>query len=262
MLPLSAHAKQSEWVVSDNTRARILSGVKAIGTEDTFEAAIELELAKGWHTYWKHPGDTGLPPRFEWKESKNVKGLEIFWPKPKRKNEFDMFTVFAYEDKVIFPLLVRLEQPAKQTALNIDLQLMVCKDICIPEQLKLGLELEAGKETAPAQQKRITFAKQKVPKTQDIPDITIDKVIAAPDALVLSAQMKNGFKEAQIFVYTQELAFTAKPIIEADKQDKHKAMIKIPKPESIENVSEFLSGKNVEIILSDGKNSIEKNMAF
>jgi len=260
IFPDTAHAIQSDWAVSENTRARILSGVKNIGPEKTFEAAVELELAEGWHTYWKHPGDAGLPPRFEWKSSKNIQGLKIFWPTPKRKNEMDMFTVFAYEGKVRFPLEIVLEKENTDTHLEVDLQLMVCKDICIPEQLKLSLDLDAGDGEISAQQKRIDFAKIKIPETRPVPVLKVDTVVASKDALVIAVEMNRGFKKADIFAYTQDGVMTGSPVIKIDENNDKRAMVKLPKPGDVEDLAEFLSGKTTYIIIKDGTTSIEKEV--
>ena len=255
-------AAESGWGVSDHARARIISGVETIGGAYSFDAVLELEMAEGWHTYWKHPGDSGLPPRFIFEGSQNIRALDVSWPLPKRKREMDMFTVFTYSGKQVFPLKVKLEKSRTDTILNLDIQLMVCKDICIPEQIKLPLSLKTGEGEISANQDRIERARTKTPEIQDTEALKIDTVIAGPEALVVTAHGQTPLGQAEIFAYTEELAFTETPIVELDKDDPHRAMIKIPKPKEEADLTAFLSGKTLHMVLSDGTTSIEKEVKF
>ena len=260
--PIPANAAQGEWATSDQARARIIAAVETVGVDEKFDAAIEFELSDEWHSYWKHAGDTGLPPRFDWSESQNVKDVEIFWPVPKRKTEQGLFTVFSYAGKQTFPLIVTPENTDEEVALNIKMDFMVCKDICIPDQMKLSLSLSKGNGETGKDAQIIDFAKHKIPQTEDIKNLKIETTVAAKDALSLVVYSKSGFENFDVFAHADELAFTSAPKIMIDENDETRAMISLTPPQDIENLKEFLSGKNLEIVLTNGRDHIQKDMMF
>lgn len=256
-----AHAKQSAWVISGEARARVLSGVDTIGENTKIEAALELDMAEGWHTYWKNPGDSGLPPRLGWDKSTNVKNIEMSWPVPQRKTEQGLFTVFSYGGKITFPLVIELEEGAMDTALDLSLQFMACKDICIPAQLDVTLNLDSGDGRENAQGRLIDLAKRKVPTLGDAPKLKINTVVASADTLVVSTQSAEGFKDADLFAYIEgDLAFTAP--LEIEEQGEGRAMMKIKAPEDIKNLNDYLAGKTLSLTLKNSRDAIEKHIDF
>lgn len=262
----AAEAKQSEWAVSDHVRARLLSGVKTVGEDSHIQAALEIDLADDWHTYWKHAGDSGLPMRFNWEGSENFKNAEILYPVPKRKNELGILTVFAYDGRLVLPMDIELENVKQDTKLNLEIQLMVCHEICIPDQLEVSLDLKAGKGAESAEIKLIEAAKRKVPYKQgEEPknnDLYIDTIVTGADAIAVNAYMKRGSDNAQIIAHTEEFALTTKATYKADAEDERRVMITIPKPEDMEDMMQYLNGKTLTLVLSDGRNAVEKSISF
>lgn len=92
---------------------------------------LEIELDHGWKTYWRLPGDAGIPPQFDWSKSKNLKSVEILWPAPHRFEDKGGETI-GYKDRVVFPLRIVAENPDQPVDLNLSLFFGVCQDICIP----------------------------------------------------------------------------------------------------------------------------------
>ena len=140
-LPMQVLA--SDWVESEHFRARLA----AVPEGGNTAAVLEIELEEGWHSYGDPPGDAGLPPRFVWEESQNLEGIDITWPPTFEKRELDMFTVNAYEGLVQFPLAVTPEKTSEDVILDLDLQIMVCNEICIPDQAALSLTLMSASHT-------------------------------------------------------------------------------------------------------------------
>jgi suppressor for copper-sensitivity B len=262
LIPLVAQAGGTDWVSSDNAKARLITGVDTIGEKTTFEAAIELELNEGWHTYWQNPGDSGLPPRFEIEGSQNVSALDVIWPTPKRKREMDTFTVFTYEGRNTFPLKVMLKEPNADTTLNIALKYMACKDICVPDQIDLTMDLKAGKGLPAAFQSAIDLAKDKVPKLEQRAGLSIDTVVAGPEGMAISVTSKRGFENADVFAYAGDMGFTGEPKIVVDPADPQKAMITVSKPVETGDLSEVLGDKILHVIFMDGEDAVEKEIAF
>jgi DsbC/DsbD-like thiol-disulfide interchange protein len=105
-------------------------------------AAISLTLAPQWKTYWRAPGDAGIPPLFDWSGSQNVKAVRIHWPSPQVFHTNGMQTV-GYHDRLVLPVEVTPLDPGQPILLRAQVDLGVCKDICMPAAVQLHAELTA-----------------------------------------------------------------------------------------------------------------------
>lgn len=92
---------------------------------------VEIELDHGWKTYWRLPGDAGIPPQFDWSKSKNLKSVELLWPAPRRFVDAGGEAI-GYKDRVVFPLNIMPDNPDGPVVLDLSLFFGVCQNICIP----------------------------------------------------------------------------------------------------------------------------------
>ena len=106
------------------------------------EAGLSIEMEPGWKTYWKMPGDAGIPPQFDWAGSSNLESIEVMYPIPGRFKDLGGETV-GYHDQVVFPLLARSKNSAEPVSLKLNLFFAVCKDICIPANSEISLDLNS-----------------------------------------------------------------------------------------------------------------------
>lgn len=118
--------------------ADILEGWRA--DDGRHMAAVRLRLKDGWKTYWRSPGDGGIPPRFTWKGSRNLGDLQVMWPTPEVFDQGGM-TSLGYEQEVIVPIAIEPRRAGRDVVLNGTLEIGVCKDICVPETLKVRARL-------------------------------------------------------------------------------------------------------------------------
>ena len=109
----------------------------------TLSGGLALEMDPGWKTYWRSPGQVGLPPALDWSGSDNVAGVEIAYPVPQRFDAFDIEN-YGYADAVTYPLAIRVADPAAPARLRLRADLLVCAEICVPETLELALDVPAG----------------------------------------------------------------------------------------------------------------------
>ena len=113
-------------------------------------AALELTLTPGWKTYWRAPGDAGIPPQFDWSKSENLKSVGISWPTPEIFLTAGLRTI-GYSGKLVLPLTLVPRDPGKPIILRAELDLGVCSDICVPHQMTLtGLIDSATTKPKPA----------------------------------------------------------------------------------------------------------------
>lgn len=134
---LSVHAETQEDILS----ARLLAGYAT--DQGTRMAGLQMAFAPGWKTYWRAPGDAGIPPIFDWSGSKNVKAVHLHWPRPSVFHLNGMQSV-GYHDALVLPLEVEPVDPAQPVALHLRVDLGVCKDICMPATLDLSADLTPG----------------------------------------------------------------------------------------------------------------------
>lgn len=105
-------------------------------------AAVDLMLAPGWKTYWRSPGDAGIPPSFDWSGSQNVASVSIHWPAPSVFQANGMQTI-GYHDRLLLPVEVQPIDPALPVVLSVRLELGVCDEICLPAMVSLRSDLVA-----------------------------------------------------------------------------------------------------------------------
>ncbi|MDG1973379.1 MAG: protein-disulfide reductase DsbD family protein [Paracoccaceae bacterium] len=102
--------------------------------------ALRMELKPGWKTYWRNPGDAGIPPHFDWAGSTNLKAVSIEWPTPVVFDTYGSRTI-GYEERMVLPLMLTPEDPAKPISIRLNFSYGLCSDICIPAQQDIAMEI-------------------------------------------------------------------------------------------------------------------------
>jgi DsbC/DsbD-like thiol-disulfide interchange protein len=156
--PTRADPFASEWAPSAKSQARLIA-------DGTGQAGLQIELAAGAITYWRDPGDAGVPPTFDFSRSANVASATVDFPAPKRIVESDGSEAFGYERGVLFPIRVKAADPAKPVTLALDANYAVCEKICLPARAAVALELPKRAPTPWAAE--IDAARAVVPVAKD-----------------------------------------------------------------------------------------------
>jgi len=127
----------SAWDGDQRAAVRLIAGAQR-GT--VRRAGIEIRLAPGWKTYWRYPGDSGIPPRFDFSHSKNVKSVTVRYPAPHRLTD-ESGTSIGYKHGVVFPLDIVPQNAAQPVVLAVKADYAVCEKICIPAEGKAELNV-------------------------------------------------------------------------------------------------------------------------
>jgi DsbC/DsbD-like thiol-disulfide interchange protein len=138
-----AHAQDaSAWDKEAHAEARLLAG-SMIKTADAafLRAGIEIRLDPGWKTYWREPGDSGVPPTLDFSGSENVKSVTVLWPAPERFPDGADGNSIGYVGRVILPLRVIPQDTAKQSSVHLKLAYAICGNLCVPAEANLELAL-------------------------------------------------------------------------------------------------------------------------
>jgi DsbC/DsbD-like thiol-disulfide interchange protein len=146
---LAAVEGASPWVGSTDSKVRLISGTVDVDGAPALVAGVQLRMDPGWKSYWRNPGDSGVPPSFDWTGSKNLKYAEVLYPAPHRFADANG-TAIGYEDEVVFPVKLTPERDGEPIELKLAFAYGLCKDLCIPNDVSLGLSLpaQAGKGDA------------------------------------------------------------------------------------------------------------------
>jgi DsbC/DsbD-like thiol-disulfide interchange protein len=125
-------ADASPWDGNQRAAVRLIAGAPRVeGAAAIHRAGIEIRLAPGWKTYWRYPGDSGIPPRFDFSSSNNVKTVTVRYPAPQRLTDVGG-TSIGYKQDVIFPLEVVPENAGKPVTLSLRIDYAVCEKLCVP----------------------------------------------------------------------------------------------------------------------------------
>jgi DsbC/DsbD-like thiol-disulfide interchange protein len=165
--PPALAADASPWDGSDRAAVRLIAGASIKRDGATMHrAGVGIRLAPGWKTYWRYPGDSGLPPRFDFSGSRNVKAVTVRWPMPQRLAD-EAGTSIGYKHDVVFPLEVTPQDGAKPVMLALKVDYAVCEKLCVPADGKAALTLtgEPGRHD-----ETLRHAESLVPKAATVGD--------------------------------------------------------------------------------------------
>jgi DsbC/DsbD-like thiol-disulfide interchange protein len=105
-------------------------------------AAIAIRLDPGWHTYWRVPGEAGIPPSFDWSGSENLADVRYEWPRPTVFDSYGMQT-YGYADTLVLPVRLAPRDPAQPINVALDFTYGVCNDICVPAEAHVTARISA-----------------------------------------------------------------------------------------------------------------------
>jgi DsbC/DsbD-like thiol-disulfide interchange protein len=139
-----------ELLSASHVKAELVSEVNFIQPGEMFRVAVHLTMAEGWHSYWRNPGDSGLPTEIKWTLPDGIEAGDLHWPYPKKFGS-DNIVSYGYEDDLY--LLVEMKPSASLTAgsrvkIVATVEWLECNEMCIPGKADLFLEL-AVKNEAP-----------------------------------------------------------------------------------------------------------------
>jgi thiol:disulfide interchange protein DsbD len=135
---------------SRHVQAALVAEKDAVQPGQPLVVGVRLRMDPGWHTYWRNPGDAGLPTRAKWSLPEGFQAGDLQWPRPGRFNTGPLVS-FGYEHEVLLP--VEIEVPAtvrsKDVTLRAKVSWLECEDICLPGKAELALTLPVRPQAAP-----------------------------------------------------------------------------------------------------------------
>ncbi len=204
----------SEWVEGHSSRARIISGGGNL-------AGIELELPEGWKTYWRYPGEAGgVAPSFDWSKSTNLESAQVLYPAPKRFTDKSGDTI-GYKGNVLFPVRLKPKDASKPIDVHLAFDYGVCKDICIPAQAELTLNVapdtgEAASDVFADAMARVPAPPEARREADPVLKRTVVELSGAKPRILLETQFPDGAEHADAFVEAPDGLYVPLPKKVAD----------------------------------------------
>lgn len=189
-LPGMSHAQDaSPWIRQGHGQVRLLAGSR---NGPVLLGGINFKLDANWKTYWRTPGDSGVPPRFDFTKSENVEAVTVLWPAPQAFPDGAGGTALGYHNDVVIPLRITVHDPNQPVTLNADIQYAVCEKLCVPEQAELSLPFTS---VASTEDSTLSAALDRVPKPVNVGD---------PNPLTIRDVKRVGPKTVQVDVVTPD----------------------------------------------------------
>jgi len=161
-VPTAQAQDASPWDGEPHGSSRLIAGAALnAGDKKIARAGIEIRLDPGWKTYWRYPGDSGVPPTLDFAGSENVKSVSALWPAPERFADGAGGYSIGYHGDVVLPLQIVPNDAAKPSLLHVKLGYAVCGKLCVPAEAQLALTLSGKPGT---EEPALAAAEARVPR--------------------------------------------------------------------------------------------------
>ncbi len=168
LLAVSASATHAEdaspWIRDSHSAVRLIAGSRS---GNAFLGGIGFEIEPGWKTYWRTPGDSGVPPRIDFLKSDNVESVTILWPAPVKFPDGSGGTSLGYKSGFVLPLRIVAKNSDKPVTLRAEINYAVCEKLCVPVEANAELKFISESST---EDNNISVALDAVPKPAKIGD--------------------------------------------------------------------------------------------
>jgi DsbC/DsbD-like thiol-disulfide interchange protein len=198
LLAIEARAQDaSPWQRDGHSAVRLLAGSRSGAV---LLGGIAFQLQPGWKTYWRTPGDSGVPPRFDFSKSENIEAVTVLWPAPMKFDDGAGGHSLGYKNQFVLPLRIVPKNADKPVTLRAGVNYAVCEKLCIPVEANAEL---AFTSVASTEDSGLFAALDTVPKPAQIGDpnpLTIRDVKRDGKSSVLVDVASPDAREVSLFV--------------------------------------------------------------
>jgi DsbC/DsbD-like thiol-disulfide interchange protein len=187
-LPAAALAARSDWSAADRSQLRLLLSAAEDGR---YRGGIEILLEPEWYTYWRNPGEAGIPPRFDFSASENVAAVEVLYPVPERHDDGTSLSLI-YRDEVVFPLVVTPVEAERPVLLKLAASYGVCREVCIPTTASSAVAAPPTPEPDPLTEARLRAYMSRVPGPAESGRFEVERLTVEGDSLLVDVRMPDS----------------------------------------------------------------------
>lgn len=249
-----AQAAAGPWDAKPRGEARLIAATEATGSAATVDAAIEIRLPKGWHTYWKTPGDAGIAPSVAWTGSENFQSAALDFPAPTRLPPVDGLLTLGYDDGVVLPVAVTLAHPGAALHLHAELDYASCQAVCVPIHASLTLDLPSGLAAPGPEAARIAAARARVPVPAAAAGVRVERAVVSDgrDGALLSLKLASRTPFFAPDLFLDGAGSPAPPEVSLTDAGRT-ALLRLPVPGA---KAAALAGKPLAFTLADGARAV------
>ena len=195
--PQARAQDSSPWQKDGHSAVRLLAGSRSGAV---LLGGIAFQLQPGWHTYWRTPGDSGVPPRIDFGKSENIEAVTILWPAPIKFEDGAGGISLGYHKQVVLPLRIVAKNADKPVTLRADINYAVCEKLCIPVEANAEIPIASAAST---EDSALFAALDTVPKPANVGDpnpLTIRDVKREGKSTVLVDVVTPDTRALSLFV--------------------------------------------------------------
>jgi len=257
LLAMLCPARAQKYEGRELVEAKLLADVTAVVPGKPFTVGLLLHMVPNWHTYWKFPGDAGIPTEIKWKLPEGWKAGEIQWPIPLKLDEPGDIQIYGYHDEVL--LMQEITPPASlkdsSVQLAADANWLVCEKICIPGSATLKLDLPVAAESAAANEEVFSRYRRSLP--QSWPDSKVARATwqrqGAELQLTVESTTLANYPSADFFPLPEPNVVVSHP--KAERPADGRITFRIP----IETADKSLSALNGIVVFGQNENGTGRN---
>ncbi|MFL6519043.1 MAG: protein-disulfide reductase DsbD family protein [Chthoniobacterales bacterium] len=237
-------------------QAKLLADVSAVVPGKPFTVGLLLHMVPRWHTYWKFPGDAGIPTEIKWNLPDGWKTGEIQWPIPLKLDEPGDIQIYGYHDEVL--LLQEITPPASLKDSRIELAAeanwLVCEKICIPGGAKLKLDLPVAAQSAAANEEIFSRYRRSLPQSWPDPKVARTSWQREGKELRLTVESAalSNYPSADFFPVPEATVVVGHPKAE---RSAGKITFRVP----IETANKNLSALDGVVVFGEMENGSDRN---
>lgn len=209
--PLAAHTASSDWHENEGGRIRLVT----VGEPDTdghLHGVLEIDLKPGWKTYWRDPGDSGVPPQIM-VDGTEVRQAELSFPAPARHD--DGYSEWAgYDRSVLLPVRFTLAEGYQPAGIAAQVLIGICEKICIPVQADLVVD-PAKPSHGVVEEALVRNAQAALPRPASA-SFGASLAAAQDNALKVEAMLPPGAEGVELFVAGEDGYAFATPARKAE----------------------------------------------
>src|SRR3984957_5603204 len=197
-LAIEARAQDaSPWQREGHSAVRLLAGSRSGAV---LLGGIAFQLQPGWKTYWRTPGDSGMPPRFDFSKSENIEAVTVLWPAPMKFDDGAGGSSLGYHGQIVLPLRIVAKNTDKPVTLRAAVNYAVCDKLCIPVEANAEIPIASAAST---EDSALFAALDTVPKPANVGDpnpLTIRDVKREGESTVVVDVVTPDTRALSLFV--------------------------------------------------------------
>jgi DsbC/DsbD-like thiol-disulfide interchange protein len=249
-----ARAVSSDWTETEGGRIRLTA--LSPSDDGVIRAILDVDLLPGWKTYWRDPGDSGVPPSINFEGSTNIRQSRLDFPAPERID--DGYSIWAgYTYPVAFPVTLTQVSPGEMTIVEAQVFLGICKSICIPFQTSFSLAIDPDRQPNSYEVRLVERAHSDIPEPPGNGFEVVEASISdQADALMFSIAHPQADGEVELFLTGPSGWYFDIP--EQVETANAIATIRVPIIDAPEG--DGLSGRSVRVLVKSADRSMETDL--